>query len=132
MTPPIAQIRVARPTNRLPEIVRFYTVGLQLPRIGSFADHDGYDGVMIGLPGVHPHLEFTSHAAGSPCPAPSRDNLLVLYMTDRDAIDATVGRLESLGYGPVEPENPYWRDRGVTFEDPDGWRVVLFDGPGLG
>jgi len=132
MTGPIAQLRVARPTDRLADVVRFYTVGLQLPRIGSFADHDGYDGVMIGLPGVQAHLEFTSHAAGSPCPAPSRDNLLVLYMTDREAIDATVMRLESLGFGAVEPENPYWRDKGVTFEDPDGWRVVLFEGPGLG
>lgn len=132
MTAPIAQIRFARPTDRLAEVVRFYTVGLQLPRIDSFADHDGYDGVMIGLPGVHPHLEFTSHTAGSPCPAPSRDDLLVLYMTDQDAIDAAVRRLQSLEHGPVEPENPYWRDKGVTFEDPDGWRVVLFEGPGLG
>jgi hypothetical protein len=34
-------------------------------------------------------------------------------------------RLEALGHRPVEPENPYWRDKSVTFEDPDGWRVVL-------
>jgi hypothetical protein len=25
----------------------------------------------------------------------------------------------------VAPENPYWNGRGPTFEDPDGWRVVL-------
>ena len=26
---------------------------------------------------------------------------------------------------PVEPANPYWASHGVTFEDPDGFRVVL-------
>jgi len=34
-------------------------------------------------------------------------------------------RLEQLGHAAVEPENPYWLDRSVKFEDPDGWRVVL-------
>jgi hypothetical protein len=32
--------------------------------------------------------------------------------------------MRALGHDPVEPENPYWRDD-LTFEDPDGWRVVL-------
>ena len=28
-------------------------------------------------------------------------------------------------------ENPYWEAVGaLTFEDPDGWRVVLVPGPG--
>jgi hypothetical protein len=25
----------------------------------------------------------------------------------------------------VVSSNPYWRERGVTFEDPDGYRIVL-------
>jgi hypothetical protein len=25
----------------------------------------------------------------------------------------------------IEPENPYWNTNSITFEDPDGWRVVL-------
>ena len=24
-----------------------------------------------------------------------------------------------------QPENPYWKNAGVTIEDPDGWRIVL-------
>jgi hypothetical protein len=32
----------------------------------------------------------------------------------------------------VVPENPYWEERGITIEDPDGWRVVLMNTPGLG
>jgi hypothetical protein len=38
----------------------------------------------------------------------------------------------SPGHPAVEPENPYWRDIGVTVEDPDGWRVVLVQGEGIG
>jgi hypothetical protein len=36
-----------------------------------------------------------------------------------------LARAAALGYSPVEPENPYWSGKSVTFEDPDGWRVVL-------
>jgi len=124
---PVTRVRVARPTDRLDAVVRFYRDGLGLPVIGSFHGHAGYDGVMLGLPGTAYHLEFTHHEQGSPCPAPSADNLLVLYLTDPAATAALVGRLEALGYRPVPPENPYWNGRGVTIEDPDGWRVVLVD-----
>jgi YycE-like protein len=77
---PVSQVRVARPTDRLDEVVRFYSEGLGLKIVGSFRDHEGYSGYMLGLPGRDYHLEFTQHAAGSPCPAPSRDNLLVFIL----------------------------------------------------
>jgi catechol 2,3-dioxygenase-like lactoylglutathione lyase family enzyme len=124
---PVRAVRVARPTDRLDEVVRFYRDALGLEQIGSFSGHAGYDGVMLGLPGEALHLELTSHAEGSPCPAPTRDNLLVLYLEDRAAVDAVAARLAALGHPAVEPENPYWRSRSVTVEDPDGWRVVLVD-----
>ncbi len=41
------QVRVARHTNRLAEIVRFYRDGLGLREIGHFKDHDGYDGIFL-------------------------------------------------------------------------------------
>ena len=77
-----AQIRIARPTDRLDEVVAFYRDGLGLPELYRFAGHDGYDGVMIGLPGRTHHLEFTTHRNGSDGTAPSRDNLLVFYVPD--------------------------------------------------
>ncbi|GHO71790.1 hypothetical protein KSC_106820 [Ktedonobacter sp. SOSP1-52] len=122
---PVARVRVARPTDRLGEVVAFYRDGVGLPFIERF-EGAGYTGVLLGLPGTDYHLEFTQHVDGSPCPAPSRDNLLVLYMHDRTAMDRVVERLAGMGYGSVSPENPYWSpDRSVTVEDPDGWRVVL-------
>jgi catechol 2,3-dioxygenase-like lactoylglutathione lyase family enzyme len=120
----LAAVRFARPTDKLDEVLRFYEEGLGLERIDSFSDHAGYSGVMLALAGEECHLELTVHVDGSPGRAPTRDNLLVLYMTDRAAIEAIAGRMGALGHEPVEPENPYWADD-LTFEDPDGWRVVL-------
>jgi catechol 2,3-dioxygenase-like lactoylglutathione lyase family enzyme len=128
---PAVQVRIARPTDRLEEVVSFYRDALGLPQLGSFEGHAGYDGVMLGLPGRAYHLEFTRHAAGSPCPAPTRDNLLVLYVEDDAALRRALDKLAAHGHTPVEPENPYWAARGHTFEDPDGWRVVLMNTPGI-
>jgi catechol 2,3-dioxygenase-like lactoylglutathione lyase family enzyme len=74
---PAVQMRIARPTDKLEEIKRFYEEGLGLKRVGEFQGHQGYDGVMYGLPNLNYHLEITSHVDGTPCPAPTKDNLLV-------------------------------------------------------
>ncbi|MDZ5712684.1 VOC family protein [Jeotgalibacillus haloalkalitolerans] len=126
-----AQIRMARPTDRMKEIIRFYEKGLGLKRVAAFQEHAGYDGVMYGLPGTEVHLEFTSHASGSPCPDPGRDQLLVFYIPDAVQLKEMADRLMEMGYPPVEPENPYWKEKGVTIEDPDKWRVVLMNTEGL-
>ena len=126
---PIAQVRIARPTDKFEQLVRFYHHGLDFPIIGSFKEHAGYNGVMLGIPDAHIHLEFTEHVSGSACPAPTKDNLLVLYYDGTEARDTYVARLTGMGYLIVEPENPYWLTNGITIEDPDGWRVVLFDKP---
>ena len=129
---PVAQVRVARPTDKLSDVVRFYCDGIGLRQIGSFENHAGYSGVMLGLPERAVHLEFTEHEAGSsPCPAPTADNLLVLYIPDRRAIERIVNRLAAMGRLPVPPLNPYWEQKGVTIEDPDGWRVVLMNTSGI-
>lgn len=128
---PVSQVRIARPTDRLDDVVAFYRDGLGLTEIGSFRGHAGYDGVMLGLPGASYHLEFTQHEQGSPGAAPSKDNLLVLYLPEPGAVDAAAARLETSGHHSVEPENPYWRANSLTFEDPDGWRVVLVRGAGF-
>ena len=120
-------IRFARPTDQFERVTEFYRDGLGLQVIGSFENHADYDGVMLGLPDASVHLEFTQHAHGSPCPAPTRDNLLVLYVQGQADLTQFQSRLEALGHAAVEPENPYWLGKSLTFEDPDGWRVVLFD-----
>src|SRR5438552_5487212 len=77
---PVRSVRIARPTDQLDEVVRFYRDGLGLPEIGRFDGHAGYRGVLLGLPGTQYHLELTQQDRSSPGHAPSRDNLLVLYL----------------------------------------------------
>ena len=115
------QLRVARRTERLDEIVRFYRDGLGLTEIGGFRDHDGYDGVFLAVPGTGAHLELTAGGARG-APAPDPESLLVLYLGDDAAVRAVTARL---GVDPVAAVNPYWAEHGVTVEDPDGFRVVL-------
>ena len=127
---PARQVRFARPTDRLDEIVHFYHDGLGLEQLYRFEDHDGYTGVMLGLPGADYHLEFTTHDDGSPGDAPTRDNLLAFYLSTPAEVDAVVEKLGAMGYQPVEAENPFWpANGGVTIEDPDGWRIVLMPEP---
>ena len=115
------QVRVARHTERLEEAVAFYRDGLGLPEIGRFREHDGYDGVFLAIPGTGAHLELTAGGRhGAPTPHP--ESLLVLYVGDDAGVQAIAGRI---GTQPVTPANPYWAAHGLTFEDPDGFRVVL-------
>src|SRR4051794_4100355 len=110
------ELRVARHTERLDELVAFYRDAIGLPEIGGFRDHAGYDGGVLGVPGTRAHPEPT--AGGGPgAPAPPPESLLVLYPGDEAAVQEVAARI---GAEPVAPANPYWADHGLTFEDPDG------------
>jgi catechol 2,3-dioxygenase-like lactoylglutathione lyase family enzyme len=115
------QLRVARHTDRLDDVVAFYRDAIGLTEVGGFRGHDGYDGVFLEVPGTGAHLELTS-GGGHRAPAPHPETLLVLYLGDEAAVAAVA---ERIGADPVAPANPYWAEHGLTFEDPDGFRVVL-------
>jgi catechol 2,3-dioxygenase-like lactoylglutathione lyase family enzyme len=118
-------LRVARPTDDLERVVKMYREGLGFEILGSFADHDGFDGVMLGIPGEGYHLEFThqrDHLAGR---APTEDNLLVFYLPDRGEWIARCEQMLRAEFTDVRSFNPYWEKQGRTFEDPDGYRVVI-------
>ena len=120
-----AHLRVARPTDDLNAVVAFYRDGLGFEVVGRFADHDGFDGVMLGHAGYDYHLEVThrrGHASGA---APTGEDLLVFYLPDRERWEQAVDRLRARGHDPVAAVNPYWDRGGRTFADPDGYRVVL-------
>jgi catechol 2,3-dioxygenase-like lactoylglutathione lyase family enzyme len=121
-------MRVARPTVSIEALLRFYRDGLGLEVIGSFQDHEGFDGFMLGMPGSSYHLEFTCKRGHNPGLAPTQDNLLVFYLPDNTEWQAAVDRMVAHGYEPTASFNPYWDISGRTFEDPDGYRVVLQNG----
>jgi catechol 2,3-dioxygenase-like lactoylglutathione lyase family enzyme len=118
-------LRIARPTDDLEALLSFYRDGLGLSLLLRFEDHDGFDGMMLGQEGAPYHFEFTrakGHVAGR---APTQDNLLVFYLPDGGEWKAAVQRMQHAGFGPVASFNPYWDCEGMTFEDPDGYRIVL-------
>ena len=126
MTLATAHLRIARPTNNLEALLPFYCNGLGFSQVGGFVDHAGFDGIMLSLgnPAGY-HLEFTrcrDHDAGR---APTQDNLLVFYLPDARSYEDVVAKMVSSGFPPVASFNPYWDSCGKTFEDPDGYRVVL-------
>jgi catechol 2,3-dioxygenase-like lactoylglutathione lyase family enzyme len=118
-------LRIARPTDNLPQVIRFYRDGLGLEVLDSFEDHQGFDGVMLGHAGWAYHLEFTHHRGHRVGRSPTEEHLLVFYLPEEEEWRQAVDRLMSLGYEPVKSYNPYWDLQGKTFKDADGYRVVL-------
>jgi hypothetical protein len=118
-------LRVARPTDRLEALARMYSEGLGLIRLGSFEDHAGFDGVILGHPGAGYHLEFTSSREAPAAGAPSPEHLLVFYVPDPAEYSGRCGSLLEAGFIEVAADNPYWNVNGRTFADIDGYRVVL-------
>jgi hypothetical protein len=123
MTAP--HLRVARPTNRLDELVAQYQAGLGLEELGRFTDHDGFDGVMLGHPGAGYHLELTRQRGEKAGGKPSTEHLLVFYEPDAEVFAARCDAMDEADFIEVPAHNPYWDRRGRTFVDLDGYRVVI-------
>ena len=118
-------LRIARPTDNLTAIAAMYATGLDFVVLTEFCDHDGFDGVILGHP-QHPyHLEFTTHREHQVGRAPTKDHLLVFYIPDPDEWEARCACMLAAGFVRVPSYNPYWEVQGQTFEDLDGYRVVL-------
>jgi catechol 2,3-dioxygenase-like lactoylglutathione lyase family enzyme len=123
--PWVPTLRVARPTDDIDALLRFYVDGLGFQILSRFENHQGFDGIVLGHPGQPYHLEFTHHRGHKVGRAPSQDNLLAIYLPQRLAWQAAVNAMIEAGFPPVPALNPYWERHGKTFEDPDGYRVVL-------
>lgn len=121
----IPTFRIIRPTDNLEALLPFYRDGLGLTVLDSFQGHDGFDAIIMGRENVPYHFAFTrtdKHQAGK---APTKENLLVFYLPDHTEWENAVERMKAAGFVPVSAFNPYWDKKGVTFEDPDGYRIVL-------
>ena len=117
--------RVARPVTNLRRTESMYRAGLGLARLGHFEDHEGFDGVMVGEAGGAFHFEFTYCRAHPVRPTPTPEDLFVFYVPDAAAWRARCEAMAAAGFKAVKSLNPYWDKEGRTFEDPDGYRVVI-------
>jgi catechol 2,3-dioxygenase-like lactoylglutathione lyase family enzyme len=118
------KFRIARHTKDLNRIIDFYGRVLGLQVLGDFKDHHNYNGVFLGLPDADWHLEFT--VSGTiPVHYPDNDDLLVFYAKTVDEFNAMKAKFIANRVRPVTPKNPYWSKNGITFIDPDGFRIVI-------
>lgn len=118
-------LRIARPVSDLLRSRDMYHQGLALEIIGEFSDHAGFSGYMLGRPDMSWHLEFTQCHHHPVTPSPSDEDLLVLYIPEKAEWEAYCRKMRAAGFNPVPSFNPYWDSTGASFEDHDGYRVVL-------
>lgn len=122
-------LRVARPTDRLDQLESMYRDGLGFEVLAGWRDHEGIDGVVLGHRELGYQIEFTQEKHNRVGNAPSKDHLLVFYILEGKTWQAACERMRVAGFVEVQSQNPYWDRGGKTFEDPDGYRVVLHNAP---
>ena len=122
------QLRIARPVSDLPRAQLMYCAGLGLCVVGSFNDHAGFDGVMLGTGdgnNGHYHFEFTHCRTHPVTPASTPEDVIVFYIPGASEWQKNCASMLAAGFRQVTSFNPYWDLQGRTFEDLDGYRVVL-------
>lgn len=120
-----AKLRIGRSTDNLEEIAKMYVEGLGFELMWEFNNHGGFSGKMIGHPKHYYHLEFTKHTTEKAGKSPSKENLLIFYLPNSEEYEAAIERISTSGFKKVKSFNPYWEREGETFEDLDGYRVVI-------
>jgi catechol 2,3-dioxygenase-like lactoylglutathione lyase family enzyme len=117
-------IRFARHTSDLQRVEDFYTAIVGLQKLGEFRNHDGYDGIFLGLPNLDWHLEFTT-SNETPISTFDEDDALVFYLNTEDELRAMKHKLQSLQMKLEQPKNPYWTKNGTMISDPDGYKIIF-------
>jgi catechol 2,3-dioxygenase-like lactoylglutathione lyase family enzyme len=119
------KLGVARPTEKLEDVVRFYRDGVGLAELRHSENHGDIGRVTLGPPDAPYYLEFTEAHGELAGRAPTKATILVICLPSESEWTDTVVRMEKSGYKPVLSCNPFWHQHEMTFEDPDGYRVVL-------
>lgn len=116
--------RVARHTVDIKKLSNFYTSILGLKILGSFQGHNNYDGVFLGLENLSWHLEFTK-SNEPPNHTPDEDDILVFYPNTAESYEHIILKVKSNNIPLLTAKNPYWKDNGVLFKDPDGFHIIV-------
>ncbi|WP_342646704.1 VOC family protein [Mucilaginibacter sp. CSA2-8R] len=122
------KLRIARHTQHLQNIINFYVDVMGLQILGKFNDHNGYNGIFLGLSEHDWHLEFTT-SAEAPQHQTDEDDLLVWYAASQQEYEEINQRFVQHAITPITAKNPYWNDNGTTYTDPDGFRIVIAKPP---
>jgi len=119
------KIRIARPSSNLERTRKFYRDVLKMKVLSQFFNHDGFDGLMLGYEDQQYHFEFTYDHNNPVKPTPTSEDLIVFYVPDNNEWNKIILDLENSGVIPVKSHNPYWDKSSRTYQDPDGYRIVI-------
>ncbi|MEW5675348.1 VOC family protein [Flavobacterium enshiense] len=117
-------LRIARHTDNLEKIKTFYVTILGLEVLGSFENHDNYDGIFIGKPNLNWHLEFTKSNEKANHIS-DEDDALVFYPENSCEYNILINKLKDNNISSITSKNPYWNTNGIMFIDPDGFRIII-------
>ena len=118
------KFRAARHTNDLKPIIEFYTNIIGLEVLGSFENHDDYNGVFLGIKDQDWHLEFTESNINAKHHFDD-DDILVFYPSNEKECQLILEQIEQHAIKTIKPINPYWQKYGLMVEDPDEHKVVV-------
>lgn len=122
-------LRIARPTDQLDVVSRFYRDGVGLDELSRFDDHDGVSGRILGHRDLPWHLELVTSPGHTYGRAPDPEHLLAIYHDSHEAFTDAVVRIEAAGGVRTTHPNPWWNRHAVTYLDPDGHAVALVPTP---
>lgn len=118
------KFRLARHTNDLEKIKTFYVNVLGFEVLGSFENHDNYNGIFIGYPNSDWHLEFTKSDSNANHFS-DEDDIIVLYPETILKYNTLINSILDNNISIITSKNPYWNQNGKMILDPDGFRIVV-------
>jgi len=112
-----------RPAASFDKIITFYQQGLGFNLLSKKKNevvlHNG--GLCKNF-----YLRFyLSQDAADQVQSPSEDYLIVFYISEQAEWESYINRMLEAGFQPVTALNPYWDQKGKTFVDVTGHRIVF-------
>ena len=118
------KLRFARHTNNLEKIKSFYINILGFEILGSFENHNNYDGIFIGKPKLDWHLEFTKSNETVNFNF-SEEDYLVFYSENKLEYNRILEKISKNNIEFITSKNPYWNENGKMILDPDGFGIII-------
>ena len=118
------KLRVTRHTNNLEKIKDFYINIFEFELLGSFENHNNYDGIFIGKPKLDWYLEFTKSNEIVNFNFGEED-YLVFYPENKSENDKILENISKNNIEFISPKNPFWTENGKVILDPDGFGIII-------
>jgi Glyoxalase/Bleomycin resistance protein/Dioxygenase superfamily len=118
------KLRFARHTNNLEKIKSFYIDIFGFELLGSFENHNNYDGIFIGKPNSNWHLEFTKSNDIVKFSFGEED-YLVFYTENEIEYEKILKTISKNNIDFIKSKNPFWNENGKIILDPDGYGIII-------